>query len=61
MEYIESGEDPVTGLLPNLAQLRAMTPAHRRELGDLTADWEGPMIEAWRNDLAALDDDEAGW
>jgi hypothetical protein len=57
----EAGEDVTTGLLPNLARLRAMAPHTRDHLIQLTADWEGPIIEAWRADVAYLDDEEGDW
>jgi hypothetical protein len=57
MDPIESGEDPLTGLLPNPDTLRDMRPQTRAELEDLVADWVGPMVEAWRDDVAELRDE----
>ncbi|HEY2300780.1 MAG TPA: hypothetical protein VGH66_02750 [Acidimicrobiales bacterium] len=58
MDPIESGEDPETGLLPNRRWLRDMPARTRDELEDLVADWVGPMVEAWRDELADLRDGE---
>ncbi|HEY2303920.1 MAG TPA: hypothetical protein VGH66_18615 [Acidimicrobiales bacterium] len=58
MEPIEWGEDPQTGLLPNLGWLRTMGPLTRAHLAELVADWEGPTVDAWRADVAALAEDD---
>jgi hypothetical protein len=61
MDPIEWGEDPQTGLLPDLDRLRTMTPTTRAVLVDLTADWVGPLVDAWRDDVTFLADEEDGY
>jgi hypothetical protein len=55
---VERGEDPETHLLPNLARLRAMTPDQRAELVELVRDWEGPLVERFRAQAAAVERDQ---
>jgi hypothetical protein len=52
---VERGEDPVTQLLPNLERLRAMTPRQRRELVRLVIDWQGPLVEWFRDTVETID------
>jgi hypothetical protein len=54
VEPVEWGEDIETGLLPNRVWLVSMSARVRDELEDLTADWVGPLVEAWRADLAEI-------
>jgi hypothetical protein len=51
----EPGEDPESHLLPNLARLQAMTPEQRAELRELVADWEGPLVERFRQQVAEME------
>jgi hypothetical protein len=53
-ESEEHGEDPETHLLPNLERLRNMTPEERQELVNLVRDWEGDLVERWRERVASL-------
>jgi hypothetical protein len=51
----ELGEDPQTHLLPNLERLRAMTREERRDLLRRVAEWEGPLVEQFRERVHRLD------
>ena len=51
----EPGEDPESHLLPNLDRLRAMTREQREDLRDRVADWEGPLVEQFRERVAELE------
>jgi hypothetical protein len=57
MDEIEWGEDPETGLLPNYQYLRGMNRAVLLHLAGLVADWEGPIVDAWRTHVADLLDE----
>ena len=50
----EPGENHETHLLPDLARLRAMTPAERAELVERVRDWQGPLVERFRNRVRGL-------
>jgi hypothetical protein len=54
MDRIETGEDPEYGLLPNPANLAGVNRATLLHLAQLVADWEGPMVDAWRDAVADL-------
>lgn len=51
----EQGEDPDTHLLPNLERLRALDRDQRRRLVELVADWDGPLVEAFRARVRELE------
>jgi hypothetical protein len=51
---IEHGENLETHLLPTFARLRAMTPAERADLRARVADWVGPWVEQFRQQLDDL-------
>lgn len=50
----ERGENSEFHLLPTLQRLRDMTPDERAELVELIRDWEGDLVEQWRERVAAL-------
>lgn len=49
------GEDPDTHLLPNLDRLRRMSRAERHDLRHRVADWDGPLVEQFRQRVQELD------
>ena len=56
---IEHGEDPITHLLPNSFRLASMERVDRLRLLGLVADWDGPLVQAWRRAVAELEKDES--
>jgi hypothetical protein len=58
MNDIEWGEDPQTGLLPNPRDMRGMSRGMVLHLAQLVEDWVGPTVDAWRNQVADLLDNE---
>jgi hypothetical protein len=51
---VEPDEDPDFHLLPNRERWRRLSTEERVELLELIDDWDGPLVQRWREAVAGL-------